>query len=217
MKQTYLTLTITLSAALVIAGCAGTRGTASRTAPAGPIYTGAPAGVIPSGTDLVLRTNESISTDRAVEGTMYSAEVARSIVDASGNTIVPLGSPAQLMVVQSSGGGTVGTPNLELALNSITVGGRKYDVVTEAQEVRSGNEGLGANRRTAEMVGGGALLGTVIGAIAGGGTGAAIGAAAGAAGGAAVQVITRGDRIRVPAETLLTFRLDHPIRLRGYR
>ena len=60
------------------------------------------------------------------------------------------------------------------------------------------------------MVGGGAALGTLIGAVAGGGKGAAIGAAVGAAGGAATQVLTRGKEVQIPAETVLTFRLDQP-------
>jgi hypothetical protein len=66
------------------------------------------------------------------------------------------------------------------------------------------------------MVGGGAALGTLIGAVAGGGSGAAIGAAVGAAGGAAVQVLTKGDEVRVPAESVLTFRLENPLQLEGY-
>jgi hypothetical protein len=50
----------------------------------------------------------------------------------------------------------------------------------------------------------------LIGAVAGGGKGAAIGAAVGAAGGAATQVLTRGKEVQIPAETVLTFRLDQP-------
>ena len=65
------------------------------------------------------------------------------------------------------------------------------------------------------MVGGGAVLGTLLGAIAGGGKGAAIGAVAGAATGAGVQVLTRGKEVRVPAETVLNFRLDQPLYLQG--
>ena len=65
------------------------------------------------------------------------------------------------------------------------------------------------------MIGGGAVLGTVIGAAAGGGAGAAAGAALGAAAGAAAQILTQGDEIRVPAESLLDFRLDEPLRLGG--
>jgi hypothetical protein len=119
-------------------------------------------------------------------------------------------------VVETSGGGAVGTPELGLALRSVNVSGRTYQVATATEQQQADREGLGKNRRTAEMVGGGALLGTVIGAIAGGGTGAAVGAAVGAAGGAAAQVLTRGKEVKVPAETVLTFRLDQPIQLQGY-
>ena len=78
-------------------------------------------------------------------------------------------------------------------------------------------EGIGTNKRTAEMVGGGAVLGTLLGAIAGGGKGAAIGAIAGGVTGGVAQVLTRGKEVRVPAETVLRFRLDSPLRLEGER
>jgi hypothetical protein len=60
-------------------------------------------------------------------------------------------------------------------------------------------------------VGGGAVLGAIIGGIAGGGKGAAIGAGAGSAAGAGVQVLTRGQQVKVPSETLLEFRLQQPV------
>ena len=78
---------------------------------------------------------------------------------------------------------------------------------------QSSKAGIGKNRRTAEMVGGGAVLGTLLGAIAGGGKGAAIGAAAGAAVGGTAQVLTKGKQVKVPAETILRFQLDRPIHL----
>ena len=217
MKLSYPLLALITCAALAGAGCASHQGSASRTIPAGPVYTSAaPPGVIPAGTELVLRTNESIDTDRAMPGRVFEAQVDRSVVDVRGDTIMPAGSPAQLMVVSAQSGG-VTTAQLELAVRSLTVNGNRYNVVSDVSEQESAREGLGGNRRTAEMVGGGAVLGTLIGALAGGGTGAAIGAAAGAAGGAAVQVLTKGDHVRVPVETVLTFRLDRPIRLVGYR
>ena len=58
-----------------------------------------------------------------------------------------------------------------------------------------------------------AIIGSIIGAIAGGGKGAAIGAAAGAAGGATAQMATRGREIRIPSESVLTFRLERGLRL----
>ena len=100
-----------------------------------------------------------------------------------------------------------------MAIDSITVNGQRYAVdATRHPVATSGidvkNSGIGNNDETLKNVGGGALLGTVIGAIAGGGKGAAIGAATGAAAGAAVQIITHGKRVNVPAETLLTYRLQ---------
>ena len=76
-----------------------------------------------------------------------------------------------------------------------------------------GKQGLGANKRTAVYTGGGAALGAIIGAIAGGGKGAAIGAGAGAGAGALTQVLTKGGSIKVPAETVLTFQLDKPVKI----
>jgi hypothetical protein len=206
------------SICLMGSGCAGHRGQASRAIPpAGPVYAAPSApGVIPAGTELVLRTDQFIDTNQAMAGTTYAATIVRPVITVRGNQIVPAGTPAQLAVVRSSSGGTVGTAQLELAVRSLALNGRIYNVVSDINEQQAAQQGLGANRRTAETVGGGAILGTLIGAIAGGGTGAAIGAAAGAAGGAAVNVLTKGDRVRVPAETLLTFRLERPIRVEGY-
>jgi len=107
--------------------------------------------------------------------------------------------------------GRVRSGNVKLSLRSLTVNGRTYTATSQSET--AGERGLGANRRTAEMVGGAAALGTVIGAVAGGAKGAAIGAIAGAAGGAAVQVLTMGKEVRVPAESVLTFRLEQPIQI----
>lgn len=171
---------------------------------------------IPAGTDLVVRTNEEINTRTASEGRTYSAIVERDVIDSTGAVAVPRGSEAQLVVREVDTGGAVGTAEVALDLQSVAVGSQRY-LVSTAEVERRGEGGLGRNRRTAEMVGGGALLGTLLGAIAGGGRGAAIGAIAGAGAGAAVQVLTRGKEVRVPAESVLTFRLDQAVRLEAMR
>jgi hypothetical protein len=74
---------------------------------------------------------------------------------------------------------------------------------------------VGANKRTAKYAGGGAIIGSIIGAIAGGGKGAAIGALAGGGAGAIGQTVTRGRQVSVPAESMLTFRLDRSLRVGG--
>lgn len=103
-------------------------------------------------------------------------------------------------------------PDLTLDIQSITVHGRRYFVRTSNLK-QKGRGGIGANKRTAEMVGGGAVIGTIIGAIAGGGKGAAIGAAVGAAGGAGAQVLTKGKEVVIPAETVLKFNLEQAVTL----
>jgi hypothetical protein len=170
-------------------------------------------GVIPSGTQLQIRTNENITADKQSVGRTYSAEIADNVLGENGQVLIPRGSPATL-VIERMGTQNLGTSNeVALGLQSVNIGGRTYNVQSSAVS-QTGNKGIGLNKRTAEMTGGGALLGTVVGAIAGGGKGAAIGAAVGGAGGAATQVLTKGSQVKVPAETLMTFNLNQAITLR---
>lgn len=167
--------------------------------------------VLPAETQLAIRTTENIDATQADAGKTYSAEVARAIEDQNGAVLVPKGAPVQLTIA-SVKNPTLGQTQAELALHTITISGHRY-LVSSNTMTQQGTGGLGKNKRTAEMVGGGALLGTVIGAVAGGGKGAAIGAAVGGAGGAGAQVLTKGKEVKVPAESVLTFQLTQPIQL----
>lgn len=169
--------------------------------------------VLPAGTQVSVRTEETINSATAVEGQTYAAEVADDVLDANGDVVIPRGSNAQIAIRSASKGGRFhGASDLVLDLQSISVEGQQYLVSTSDLQEK-GRQGLGANKRTAEMTGGGAALGAIIGAIAGGGKGAAIGAGAGAGGGALTQILTKGGSIKVPAETVLTFQLDKPVRI----
>jgi outer membrane lipoprotein SlyB len=131
-------------------------------------------------------------------------------VDDSGAVAIPRGSPATL-VIREAAAGKVKANELVLDLRSVSVGGHDYNVETNSI-TQKGKSNVGANKRTAIFTGGGSALGAIIGAIAGGGKGAAIGAAAGAGAGAGTQILTRGS-VKVPAETVLTFRLQAPLQL----
>src|SRR2546427_5174115 len=180
---------------------------------------GRPSGVIssttiPNGTELSVRTNEAIDSKTASVGQTFSAVIAADVVDSSGAVAIPKGLDAQLVIPSTSGGGITSASDLVLDVDSVTVSGTRYLISTGDLE-RPGGQGVGANKKTAIMVGGGAALGTLIGAIVGGGKGAAIGAAIGAAGGAGTQVLTKGKQVQVPAETLLSFKLDQDLRLQA--
>ena len=168
---------------------------------------------LPAGTQVSVRSEETIDSATAVEGQTYAAEITDDVHDANGDVVIPHGSNAQILIRSASKGGRFrGASDLVLDLQSVSVEGKQYSISTS--DVRQqGKEGLGANKRTAEYTGGAAALGAIIGAIAGGGKGAAIGAGAGAGGGALTQVLTKGSSIRVPAETVLTFQLDKPVRI----
>lgn len=175
-----------------------------------PILMAQRSASIPSGTEIAVRTDTAIKADAdTTNGTrMYSGTVSDDVLGDQGNVLIPKGSPAQLAAMKDS------ASNLTLDLRSITVHGRRYTV--EAGDVAAPgtkNGGIGKNKRTGEYVGGGAVAGTIIGAIAGGGKGAAIGALAGGAAGAGAQVMTRGKKINVPAETNLRFRLEQSLTL----
>jgi len=164
--------------------------------------------MVPAGAEISIRTNEGIDAHDAAEGRSYSAQVARDVVDNNGMIVIPRGSDARL-VVRNNGN------QIALDLQSVNVNGQRYTLDTD--EIDRGRDGLGGNKRTGEFVGGGAALGAVIGALAGGGKGAGIGALAGGAAGAGAEVVTKGDHVRVPAESVLNFRLEsnlllHPAR-----
>lgn len=169
--------------------------------------------VLAEGTKVPVRTEEMIDSAKAVEGQTFAAELEDDVLDANGDVAVPRGANAQIVIRSASKGGRFkGQSDLVLDLQSIAVGGQSYTVSTTDLQ-QKGKQGFGVNKRTGEFTGGGAALGAIIGAIAGGGKGAAIGAGAGAGAGAVTQIATKGGAIKVPAETVLTFQLDKPVKI----
>lgn len=165
--------------------------------------------VLPVGTEVAVRTNERIDSRDVVEGQTFSAQIEEDIRDTDGSVAIPRGSDVRLVTRRVEVNG-----DITLDVDSISVAGRRYRVSTSDEELQNRRDGIGGNARTGKYVGGGAVLGAIIGAIAGGGKGAAIGAASGAGAGAATQIITRGREVHVPAESVIRFRLDSPLRLR---
>ena len=168
---------------------------------------------IPAGTEVSVRNDETIDSSKAAEGQTYAAEVTDDVRDANGAVVIPRGANAQLVIKSVSSGGRIhGASDLLVDLQSVSVDGQQY-AVSATDFKKEGSDGVGANKRTAEYVGGGGALGAVIGAIAGQGKGAAIGAASGAGAGALTEILTKGGSVKIPAETLMTFKLDKSVRV----
>ena len=168
---------------------------------------GLAADIIPAGTQFEVRTNERIRINN-VDGRVYTGVIVNDVRDQSGNVLITRGSTAELLARR------LDNRQMQIDLDSITVGGRRYSVQASTDvnvDGRNQREGIGMNGRTGKYVGGGAVLGTLLGAIAGGGRGAAIGAASGAAAGVGTEALTRGRRVDVPVESVLNFRLERQL------
>lgn len=163
------------------------------------------AAVIPTGTRIDVRVDQTIDARDHIDGRVFTGSVAQDVIGSEGRVTVPRGAPVEIVIRR------VDRNELAIDFDSVMIGGKRYGVDATNLQRGGSRQGVGENRRTGEFVGGGALLGTLLGAIAGGGKGAAIGALAGGAAGAGAQTITRGNALHIPAEAILSFRLENPL------
>ncbi|PWU03125.1 MAG: hypothetical protein C5B51_19470 [Terriglobia bacterium] len=164
---------------------------------------------LPAGTNLAIRMIDGVDSEVNRVGQTFAASLDEPVL-LNGETVIPRGADVIVKLVDARESGKLaGRSELTLDLVSVRVNGRMVDVNTETVSRESSSRGS----RTAKVAGGTAALGAVIGAIAGGGKGAAIGAGAGAATGLGVEVLTRGQRVKIPSETRLSFVLETAIRL----
>lgn len=162
---------------------------------------------VPKGMALIVRTTTEIDTERNRVGDPFEAILDEDLLSGT-QTVANRGSLLKGKIAYAKESGKLtGQSQLVLELTDMVANGKTYPLRS------SDYTEMGASRgnRTAATVGGTAALGAIIGAIAGGGKGAAIGGVSGAAVGTGVQVITRGEVLRIPAETVLEFRLEAPL------
>ena len=164
---------------------------------------------LPAGTRFVIRMIDGVDSERSAVGQTFAASLDEPVL-IDGNSAIPRGADVLVKLVDDKQSGRLaGRTSLTLALMSVKVNGQLMDVNSQTITQESSSRGA----RTARMAGGGAVLGGIIGAAAGGGKGAAIGLGSGAAAGAGVEAVTKGQRVRIPSETRLTFVLENPVRL----
>jgi hypothetical protein len=161
---------------------------------------------IPAGQSILVRMIDSVDSSKNHVGDIFHASVETDLT-VNGVLVARKGTDVYGRLAEAKEAGHIaGSSELQLELTRMVIDGRDYPVVSSDYTL----QGKGRGKNTAEKVGGGAALGAIIGAIAGGGKGAAIGAGVGAGAGGAVQVLTRGQQVKVPSETLLEFRLQQP-------
>jgi hypothetical protein len=164
---------------------------------------------IPIDTAVTVRMIEAVNSETARLGQTFRASLDEPIL-VNGQQVAGRGADVLVKLVQDQQSGKIeGRTALTLALVSINFNGQPVPVTSSDVKTESASRGA----RSAGVVGGGTALGAIVGALAGGGKGAAIGAVSGAAIGGGAEVLTKGQTVKIPSETRLTFRLQTPVQL----
>lgn len=164
---------------------------------------------LPVGTEIRVRLDSDLGSKISQPGDSFSATVADDVLK-GGDVIIAKGARAQGTVVDAKPLGKFkGGAALVIKLDRVHSKWGSYPVDTGS--ISRAEQGKG--KRSAGFIGGGAGFGALIGGLAGGGKGAAIGALAGGGAGTAGSAFTGNKQIVLPAETLLTFRLDHSVHI----
>jgi hypothetical protein len=164
---------------------------------------------LPAGTSVRVRLDQDLGSKISRAGDSFSATVADP-VRINGEVIVPRGARADGTVIDARPLGKFkGGAVLAVRLERVHTRWGSYPVATST--ISRAEKGKG--KRSSGFVAGGAGLGALIGGLAGGGKGAAIGALAGGGAGTAGAAFTGNKQIFLPAESLLTFRLENSVHI----
>ncbi len=163
--------------------------------------------MVPAGTEIQVKLDQSIATDRTTSGDPFQASVAEPVM-IDGKAVIPKNAlvRGQIVSVRESGR-LAGVARMRLELRSVEVNGTEYELHTSNFARRGGDH----KKRNWAFIGGGAGGGALIGALAAGGKGALIGGPIGAGAGIAAATLTGKKDFVLPAETLLTFQLVDPV------
>jgi hypothetical protein len=162
---------------------------------------------VPAGTVLQVRTVEGLSSETNHETDTWHGTLNNDVM-VDDQTVIPAGAEVQGRVMEAHAATHyTGGASLVLGLERVSYNGKTYQIATDTWQRKGDTRG----KNTAEKVGGGAAVGAILGGIFGGSKGAAIGATAGAGAGAGANTITKGQKVELRPETLVSFRLQNPI------
>jgi hypothetical protein len=161
---------------------------------------------VPAGTSILIRMIDSVDSSKNPVGSRFTASLETNL-QVSNTTVARAGTKVHGRLAQSKEAGRMaGKSQLQLELTDIVIGGTAYPVLSSDYQA----SGKSSGGRSAKRVLGGAGLGAAIGGIAGN---AGMGAAIGAVVGTTAALAQKGEKVSIPSETLLEFRLQQPASL----
>ena len=168
-----------------------------------------PGLTLPRGSRLEVRLGQTIDVKHAASGDRFTGSLVAPVV--VGNTVaVPAGSTATGEVLFAHRRGMFkGQSVMALTLTRLEVNGTQYHIDTGT--LARSKKGKG--RRSAAFIGGGAGMGMLIGGVATGGVGLLVGGLAGGGAGALGAAFTGNRDLSIPAESVVTFRLQDALTL----
>jgi hypothetical protein len=159
---------------------------------------------VPSGTRLMVKMIDSVDSETNQQTDIFRGSLEANLM--AGNVMVaPKGTPVYGRLLSASSSGRTSGGELELDITDIKIDGRMFSLQTSSNQME-GQSGSSVAGQTARGAGKGAAAGAIVGA------GAGFGARAGAIAGNVVGT-TRGDKVKVPAGSLVEFTLEHPVSL----
>jgi len=164
------------------------------------------AGTIPAGTYVTVRTVSTLKSGTNHAGQAWTGTLVNDLVVNGNQTVAHAGDPVTGIISYAKDSGRLHNPGI-LTLKLTSING--IHVTSSSRSFK----GKSHTKSNATKIGGGAGAGALIGALAGGGKGALIGAGAGAAAGTAGAAATGKEQVSLPAETLLTFKLEENVEL----
>ncbi len=171
------------------------------------------AAVVPSGTVLVVRLDEYLSTKTNQAGETFETQLEEDL-RVGHKLLAPAGSrvTGRLTNVKESGK-VEGRAQMGITLHKIFVGKEEYALTSNSLNY----EAAATTREDAKKIGIGAGAGALIGALAGGKKGAAVGTAVGASVGTGAVLATSGEEVEFKIEHLFKFTLERDVEMQIVR
>jgi outer membrane lipoprotein SlyB len=160
---------------------------------------------VPAGTRLMVKMIDPVDSDTNTANDRFRGELEANLM-AENVMVAPKGTTVYGRLLTAESAGRTSGGELELDITDIMIDGTLHSLRTTTKEMQ-GQEGTSTATQTKQ----GAVTGAVAGAVVG--TGAGFGARAGAIAGNVAGGSARGEKVKVPAGTLVEFTLDHPVSL----